>query len=304
MEHTLKLQFAFADLNKLNGIEWSNTVIFLKATGNVDDIKLISIKACISNEWLEFPTNKITVEDSYSIWQGVITTNSMLGKGPQDMEVCAYLEKYDGTTIYDNNIEANYIIPKGCGPYLFGDIKSFTHMEGLNMDVPKGNLMYCLKNNDIDKEIKIIYSYDKWESVHEKVIPFEDHIMISADNNIKQTNPTSTGLDFRRFQLDWDKGIKEIEYCIKIIDKDTEIWDNNNNLNYKGKIQEMPNLANLLNLDNLSDLGDFGLSDLFSSKSKEKKSDDDDEDEDDEEINTDDLFKALTSIKDIFSAMK
>lgn len=300
MEDSIKLQFCFADLNKLNGIEWSNTVVFIKVIGFIDDIKNVTVKTCVTNEWLEFPSTKLSVNTSNntSIWQSIITTNSMLGKGPQDMDVCAYLEKVDGTQIYDNNNGSNYMVPKGCGPYLFEGVTSFAFMEAMNMEKPKGNLMYCCRDTNVEKELKLVYSFDKWETVQEKLIPFNDKIVVSADNTIKVSNPTVNGLDFRRYEIFWEKDTKEIEFCIKKTIGDVEYWDNNNNTNYKGEIQEMPNLANLLNFDNMGDFNDFGLSDLFNFNKNNTT------EESNDEINTDDLFRALNSIKDMFAAMK
>lgn len=313
--NSIQLVYSFADLNSLNGIEWSNTVVFLKVNGDCDNIKKVVLKANITNEWLEFPVSKSrSYSKTLSIWQGIITSNSMLGKPPQDLEVCAFVETNDGNQVFDNNNFKNYIIPKGCGPLLFGDTTSFAYMEAINATIPMGNLIYCSKITD-KKKLFIVYSFDKWDTVFEEEIPFEEKIMINMDNTIHVSNPTSNGTDLRKFQLKWKKNTKDIEYCIKLINTETseETWDNNNSLNYKCSAQDMPSLSNLLNTENLNsvddlsglgDLGDFGLKELLKSINQDPVHGKSSKDGGEDEVTTADLFEALNSIKDIFSVMK
>ena len=311
MDYRIKLEFGFIDINEFNGIEWSNSTIFLKVIGNSQNIKAVTVKTLISDEWIEFnAVKKLTCNDiNESIWQSVITTNSMLGKGPQDIEVCAILETNEGVKVYDNNHEQNYKIPKGCGPYLFEGTNSFAFIEGINSDTPIANLMYCHRNLDLDTTLTLTYSFDNWGSVKKITIPYENEISISADNLKTIPNPTRN-IDFRRYNFPWEKNEKTIQFCIEKTNKDgKKEWDNNNTKNYNGLIQDLPNLIDLLNLDNLDELYKMNPNNLSDFSNVFKSIDnlvtpESNVDTDAANQKYDDIFKMLNSMKDIFNKFK
>jgi hypothetical protein len=252
----IQLKFAFADLNIINNIEWTNTAIYTQMDGiQPDEVGKLVVEYKIKGsdeDWKSIMTDRLYYEEDnmMTIWHSILTFNSMLSNKPCNTYVRAHLTTKDGKIFESGGEDEKYLIRKATGPNLLGDCESFSNIEILKSSNEKCNIDGFFASKILNIESVILnYTFNTWDSASSIQFPYSDSISISIDDVITIQNRVS-GTTY--FQLKFDvQEMDVMEYYIQVTDRQGELYyDSNCSNNYKRKCSE-DNLKTILTDDKL-----------------------------------------------------
>jgi len=241
---SIKLKYAFADLNCINNIEWTNTSIYTQVN-NIDpsDIKIVEVEYCTPDGcWSKLISDQIYCEEnSMSMWHSILTFNSMISTKPSDVYLRARLVTKSGSIYEDGSVgrsvgDSRYLVKRASGPNILGDNKYFS-----NLDIIKGkdsysvNATMAIKMDNVEK-VTLNYNLGSWDKPFNIKIPYESTIPLSVDGEVVMDNK-SMGVDYRTisFKIKLNDPIRYIEYYVQIND---DCYDSNDSHNYKRLCEE------------------------------------------------------------------
>lgn len=266
MSSQIKTIYGFADLNKLNDVEWSNSVVFSSIPKSFNGIGVKKAILTVDNdktqefEGMMIQGDGIKSSISHNLYQFIITYNTLLSCAPKDMNFKINVVLENDTVVYEDN---SILLKKAVGPKLFNDSQMFSHVEIVRMGPSEimSNTVVAFQTNirkeDV-KNIKTIFHYQLKENIDDnsspwkqEVLTYEPNINISCDESISIENYPIIYYKSSVSLSGITNNSKYLEYYVEVLNNDSPLCvDNVFGHNYTREINQMPDLKDLFKFDN------------------------------------------------------
>lgn len=214
------IRAASFDMGKY-GYSWTNRS-YTMLVKNIAYEKNVTIHGeTEEGEWKDYPARYIrSCGDNMEIWEVHVN------EGPVN-----FVAKYEvnGETYWDNNNGENYTISSE-GITLYNDINILSW--GTSALYESSQTMYVgvnLKNFDYNKDVKVVYTTDNWETRQEAELHYsyyQSYGYGTADS------PNEAGFEYWYSYIQVDPTVSTIEYAIRYEVNGQVYWDNNFGSNY------------------------------------------------------------------------